>query len=153
MINYISFIKESNKIEGINRDPTAAETTEFFRFMKLKSVTLKDLIQFVGVYQPNAELRDRPGINVQIGGYLAPKGDITIRTRLEDIIEDANTIFPEKLDRGPSAYGVHVRYELLHPFTDGNGRSGRMLWAWMMKDFPLGFLHIFYYQALSAARM
>lgn len=43
--------------------------------------------------------------------------------------------------------------------TDGNGRSGRALWAWMMlcrggsygraKVIELGFLHTFYYQTLE----
>ena len=48
----------------------------------------------------------------------------------------------------------HVQYERLHPFTDGNGRSGRALWAWQMmrrrEGLALGFLHRFYYQTLVA---
>ncbi len=47
-----------------------------------------------------------------------------------------------------------VRYELLHPFSVGNGRSGRTLWAWCMlrrgdDPFTLPFLHRFYYQTLE----
>lgn len=30
-----------------------------------------------------------------------------------------------------------------------HGRSGRMLWMWMMREAPLGFLHTWYYQSLS----
>lgn len=49
---------------------------------------------------------------------------------------------------------AHVEYETLHPFMDGNGRSGRVLWAWQMRrdgrdPLQLGFLHAFYYQALN----
>ena len=54
--------------------------------------------------------------------------------------------------RALGACETHVRYELLHPFLDGNGRSGRALWLWLMGQAPLGFLHTFYYQTLSAAR-
>lgn len=40
---------------------------------------------------------------------------------------------------------------------DGNGRSGRAIWAWMrLKEnrdpFQLGFLHSFYYESLENYR-
>jgi len=40
---------------------------------------------------------------------------------------------------------------------DGNGRTGRAIWAWQMQrlgrdPFALPFLHRFYYQTLEAIR-
>lgn len=145
---YTDFIKESNRIEDIHREPTEAEIAEFTRFMALKKVTLDDVIQFVSVYQPNATLRDQPGMNVQVGDHIAPSGGIDIKTRLMDIIEDANLYCRNQ----EQAYFIHHRYERLHPFMDGNGRSGRMLWAWMMQNTSRGFLHIWYYQTLQYSR-
>jgi fido (protein-threonine AMPylation protein) len=142
------FIEESNRIEGIHRLNTEAEMEEFERFMAQDDITLQDIKQFVSVYQPDAELRDRLGLNVYVGNHVPPAGDITIRTRLEDILNDANKAF----DKQKTAYLIHQRYENLHPFTDGNGRSGRMLWLWMMREAPLGFLHTWYYQSLSNYR-
>lgn len=46
---------------------------------------------------------------------------------------------------------------MLHPFMDGNGRTGRAVWAWAMQrdgqdPFALSFLHRFYYQTLEYSR-
>lgn len=145
---HIDFIRESNRIEGILREPTQEEIEEFDRFLNLKKITIKELVKFVSVYAPGHRLRDKGGLNVSVGGYYAPFGGIAIRYKLNEILDLVNTY-------GEPPYKVHVAFELLHPFTDGNGRSGRALWAWQMhKDDRLpniGFLHSFYYQALSYA--
>lgn len=142
----VVFIRESNKIEGINREPTLAEIEEYYRFMALDAIRVKDMLQFVSTYQPGAELRDRIDMNVIVGGYYPPFGGITIKTRLMDILNIANM----NRDNSSMAYEIHIKYESLHPFMDCNGRSGRMLWKWMMGKAPLGFLHTFYYQTLAA---
>lgn len=161
-------IVESNRIEGIDRNPTEAELEEYHRFQALDAVEIEDIMRFVTVHQPGAELRERPGMNVQVGSYIPPSGDITIKTRLQDILTDANIVcssslrnalefteFEEKMN-ACSPYKIHHRYEKLHPFMDGNGRSGRMLWMWMMekceRNMRLGFLHTWYYQSLNEGR-
>lgn len=144
----LEFIEESNRIEGINRAPTKAEVVEFGRFMELTVVTLDDLLKFVSVYQPNAVLRDRWGLDVRVGRYFPPKGGVEIR--------EANTLLLDKLNEGrTSAYEIHISYESLHPFTDCNGRSGRMLWAWQVgwDGLGLGFLHKWYYMSLEFKRI
>jgi hypothetical protein len=119
------------------------------RFVRLPAVTVDDMVQFVSVYQPNARLRNKPGLNVRVGDHIAPPGGPEIPEALADILRDEGI-------QGP--YRIHCRYETLHPFTDGNGRSGRALWAWMMvrhdiwPGLLIGFLHAFYYQTLSDFR-
>jgi hypothetical protein len=134
------FIIESNRIEGIVREPTTAEREEFKRFLSLRVITVAELEQFVNICQPGAVLRERTGLNVRVGSATPPPGGPHIRRGLEKLLT---------VEVPP--YVRHVAYELLHPFTDGNGRSGRALWAWQMQKFPLGFLHTYYYQSLATA--
>lgn len=144
------FVSESNKIEGIIRNPKPAEMMEFKRFMRLGYVTVEDMQYFVKVYQCGARLRDKPGLDVRVGDHYPPRGGPEVAAQLKDILDLANDAQP---DAHRIAFDVHLAYENLHPFTDGNGRSGRMLWAWMMQDISLGFLHRWYYQSLSQKRI
>lgn len=141
-------IRESNRIEGILRDPTQQEINEHRRFLELERVTVPELCAFVKVYQPNAVLRDRPGLDVRVGNHVPPAGGAAVPLMLDAILEAANS---DKY----TPWNIHLEYETLHPFTDGNGRSGRMLWYWMMvgnRQADLGFLHAFYYQTLRYAK-
>lgn len=139
----VDFIRESNRIEGIYRDPTDAEIDEFDRFINLDKVCVHDLERFVSVNQMNAVLRRQPELNVRVGNHVAPSGGPQIEGMLTDLLRD--------IEAGLDPWDAHVRYETLHPFSDGNGRSGRMLWAWQVGPLKLGlgFLHAFYYQTLS----
>lgn len=140
------FIIESNAIEGIHRYPTEAEKKEFSRFMMLEKVTIEDLEQFVRVYQPNAKFRDSIDIpGVRVGNHIAPPSGPQIRSMLNLLLFQVN-------NKDVNPHEAHITYETIHPFTDGNGRSGRMLWAWQMgqSGLGLGFLHKFYYQTLDS---
>jgi len=147
MITPYRFVTESLRIENILRPPRETEMNEFDRFMHLEEVTLADLLQFVEIYQPNAKLRNVQGRDVIIGDYIPPAGGPLITGMLDDILDDADDSMGLE-----TPFDIHVRYERLHPFTDCNGRSGRMLWAWHMgmdNAMRLPFLQQFYYQTLK----
>ena len=138
------FVRESNRIEGILRDPTKGEIGAHERLSALDKITVPDLKAFVKVVQPDAALRRWAGQDVRVSNHIAPPGGPEIEMRLENILD-------HMLKHG--AYKTHLAYEDLHPFTDGNGRSGRALWLWQMGgEAPIGFLHRFYYQTLDAQR-
>lgn len=142
-------VAESLRIEGIHRIPTTAEIGEHARIMQLSAVNITDLERFVSTYQPGHVLRDKPGRDVRIGNYYPPRGGPEIRPALQALLDRINQ---HHVLRDP--FMLHAEYEMLHPFTDGNGRSGRVLWYWMMETgrgtglASLGFLHAWYYQTL-----
>ncbi len=146
----LRFVVESNAIEGITRKPTNAELEAHRCFLAVGKVTPDTLQALVSVCAPGAMLRTQRNMNVRVGDHYPPPGGPEIALRLEALLEHANT-------PNYDPHWVHIAYETLHPFMDGNGRSGRALWAWMMLrqhgwGIKLGFLRAFYYQTLSASR-
>ena len=140
MMDLKAFVRESNKIEGIVR-VTDAEVLAHAEFLSMPP-SLPSLARLVSVLQPDARLRDRVGLDVRVGPHVPPPGGPEIKEELIAILREA-----------VSAYDTHQAYETLHPFTDGNGRSGRALWLHMMGGYaPLGFLHHWYYQSLQNNR-
>jgi hypothetical protein len=141
------FLTESLAIEGVYRGPTDAETAATVEFLT-RPLTLLSTVAVQGVYTPGRGLRVREGDDVRVGEYVAPAGGPWIEKELADLLGW------QRLRVDP--YLLHVEFEKLHPFLDGNGRTGRALWAHSMislgrDPFDLPFLHCFYYQTLAHA--
>ena len=146
-------LEESNMIEGITRSITDEDVEIAIQFLKREVITSGDVCSFVGYFQPDAKLRNAVGLDVWVGDHFPPRGGPEINDMLDVLlsrlyIRDADGKFP-------SPHDIHCQYERLHPFTDCNGRSGRIIWAWQLLhytgDLPeVDFLHWWYYQSLSA---
>lgn len=145
----MAFAEESNKIEGID-GASDTECKALTTFLSRQTITINDLVEYVSVIQPNAVLRLGSMHNVRVGNHIPPPGGPAIGYSLEHILTQAHG------SEALNPQHIHVLYERLHPFTDGNGRSGRALWLWMMlkqnRNVDLGFLHTFYYQTLAAGQ-
>lgn len=150
-IHYLhKFIQDSNLIEGIFGTPSARDVEVADAFLKKTILTVEDMCEVVGHFQPGARVRSEVGMNVRIGNHLPPVGGMQVVYALDDILGVIN-VAPESV----TPYQMHQTYERLHPFTDGNGRSGRLLYAYHSlkcgqdRFLRLGFLHHWYYESLT----
>jgi Fic family protein len=101
-------------------------------------------------------------MQVRVGSYLPPPPD-AVSGLIFELLEWWNK---RTLDISPviSSAVVHYRFEAIHPFADGNGRTGRALALWELYRRGFDTHHIFsvdeywwedrprYYAALEAVR-
>jgi Fic family protein len=67
-------------------------------------------------------------MSVQVGGHVAPAHSL-VPLILEDWVSKNKTGVYSSLSEAVSA---HLDFEGIHPFGDGNGRIGRLLFAWSL---------------------
>ena len=136
------------------------------RHAKKKRLAHADVLRLHGILGARVMDQGEAGryrtIRVRVGPYLPPPaGEVSglMFELLEWWNEDAATLSPVL-----SSAIVHYRFEAIHPFADGNGRTGRALALWELYRRGFDSHHIFsvdefywedrarYYAALQTVR-
>jgi Fic family protein len=124
------YVHESNLIEGIDSEQADTDGQEAWRHLLSRTYNHKPLTHAI-IQKLQEELttsqemssfwrgvyRDRNRVRVQVGGVEALKPEHVGRA-MDEWLELYSTRSP---------YENHVAFEKIHPFADGNGRTGRML--------------------------
>ena len=126
MADIKEYLRESNAIEGVHDDE--AVNTAYTAWKELKTVNelTEEAIKsahgtLLGQRQPDIAGHYREK-HVRVGGDVPPSPD-----EVPELMGELLTRVPET---PLEAIDWHVRFEKIHPFTDGNGRIGRLIYLW-----------------------
>lgn len=141
------FCMENNTMYGTRRPTLLKHVDATEQLIRQDTVSVEDMMSLADVFSPGTELRTVPGMNSRVGpeSFRPPPGGPEMMDRFVDLMRRAN--------EGEHPYKIHQEYLTLHPFRDGNGRTGRVLWAWGMINqnlrpwLKVGFLRAWYYQS------
>src|SRR4051812_20495406 len=123
-------IHESNLIEGIDDVDQDIQSMLAWKWLcdqrHLTSVVVKRLHKLITDKQPDLERKYKGefrDIQVYVGNHVPPRPGL-VKSAVSRWVKTC-------LDADLSARESHVRFETIHPFVDGNGRTGRMLMWWI----------------------
>lgn len=103
-----------------------------FSLIKEKGIlTINDIKRIQEIISPNHPIRKIPGTNLKNAKkeiiYTPPQNFEEIKILLSNLEEYINNPDLHKIDSLIKMPIIHFQFESIHPFYDGNGRTGRIL--------------------------
>jgi Fic family protein len=127
------YVRESNAIEGVESDQAVEESLDAWEYLGTIDHLTHDAIRethrlILRTRQPDVAGEYRDGQN-HVGGRAPPPAPV-VRPLLGWLLQQ----HPRD---GVEAIRWHVEFERIHPFWDGNGRVGRLLYLWHCRQLDL----------------
>lgn len=137
---YKAFSDKNNESNGTSKEVLRYREALWSGFEYLQKVKNFDQKYFIQVFQKIKQTSDtiRPGFvptTIKQGGtgpnagqviYTPPRDTAVIQNRLENLIRFINDDEQFKIDHLLKMAIAHYQFEAIHPFRDGNGRTGRV---------------------------
>ena len=137
---YKAFSDKNNESNGASKEVLRYREALWSGFKYLQSTKRFDQKYFIQVFQEIMQTTDtiRPSfvpLTIKQGGtgpnagqviYTPPRDSAVIHDRLENLVSFVNNDEQFKIDHLLKMAIAHYQFEAIHPFRDGNGRTGRV---------------------------
>ena len=133
------FLKESNAIEGVYSDEAFEDAWKAWKFLSnYDELDLLRVLECHHVLMSNLNKRIAGKIrkvSVRVGYHIMPRPD-----EIDQLLERLLQTYPKTEEE---IKNWHVAFENIHPFEDGNGRTGRIVMNWqrIRNYLPLQIIH------------
>lgn len=129
------YIKASNEIEGIYSEEEDAQSLLAWAYLEqqdlLSHADIMRVQKIITIHQTDLQPNQRGyyrgmagnNTNVSVGGRYAPDHSL-VPELMNNWLLDVAKMTP---------LVGHIRFESIHPFADGNGRTGRMIYWFVCK--------------------
>lgn len=125
----LMMLEESNKIEQVYDHRSLMDAKKAWKFINqfdsLNGMIIRETHKILMTHQ-DIDYRDKGEwrrVPVQIGYQIKSQPPLVINSQIQDLVKKINEFNYDPVQ-------LHVEFENIHPFIDGNGRIGRIIMNW-----------------------